>query len=63
LFSAPQAIKIHLVLDNMNTHDTSAFYENSPADEALALAHRFEMNYPAASYGVIHSTNLIFTAL
>lgn len=30
----PQAAKIRLVQDNLNTHDTSAFYENLPADEA-----------------------------
>ena len=34
----PQAIKIRLVQDNLNTHDVSAFYENLPADEAWALA-------------------------
>lgn len=32
------AVKIHLVLDNLNTHDVSAFYEHLPADEAQALA-------------------------
>ena len=37
----PEAAKIHLVLDNLNTHDVSAFYENLPADEAFALAERF----------------------
>jgi len=30
-------------LDNLlNTHDSSAFYENLPADEAFAFAQRFE---------------------
>ena len=38
----PEAIKILLVQDNLNTHDDSAFYENLPADEAQALAERFE---------------------
>jgi len=32
----PEAIKIRLVQDNLNTHDVSAFYENLPADEAQA---------------------------
>ena len=36
----PNAIKIRVVQDNLNTHDTSAFYENIPADEAFALAER-----------------------
>ncbi|MEZ4706704.1 MAG: transposase [Caldilineaceae bacterium] len=37
----PDAIKIRLVLDNLNTHDISASYEYLPADEAFALAQRF----------------------
>ncbi len=41
----PNAIKIRMVQDNLNTHDASAFYENLPADEALALAERFEFYY------------------
>lgn len=38
----PKAKKIRLVQDNLNTHNASAFYENMPAAEALALAQRFE---------------------
>jgi len=34
----PQAKKIRVVQDNLNTHDISAFYEHLPADEAHALA-------------------------
>lgn len=34
----PAAHKIRLVLDNLNTHNASAFYEALPADEAFALA-------------------------
>ena len=45
----PKAIKIRLVQDNLNTHDTSAFYENLPADEALALADRFDFNFTPKS--------------
>jgi hypothetical protein len=33
----PEAIKIRLVQDNLNTHDTIAFYENLPADTAFLL--------------------------
>lgn len=39
------AIKIHLVLDNLNTHNASAFYEHLSAEEAFALAQRFEFHY------------------
>lgn len=41
----PEASKIRLVQDNLNTHNASAFYENLPADEAFALAQRFEFHY------------------
>lgn len=40
-----QATKIRLVLDNLNTHNASAFYEHLSAEEAFALAERFEFIY------------------
>lgn len=40
-----QATKIRLVLDNLNTHNASAFYAHLPADAAYALAERFEFHY------------------
>lgn len=45
----PDAIKIRLVQDNLNTHNASAFYEHLPADEAYALAERFEFIYTPKS--------------
>ncbi len=41
----PQAEKIVLVQDNLNTHHASSFYENLPATEAFGLSQRFEMHY------------------
>ncbi len=41
----PDATKIRLVLDNLNTHNASAFYEHLRAEEAFALAQRFEFHY------------------
>jgi DDE superfamily endonuclease len=41
----PHASKIRLVLDNLNTHNASSFYEHLSADEAFALTQRFEFNY------------------
>jgi transposase len=41
----PDASKIRLVLDNLNTHNASAFYEHLRAEEAFALAQRFEFHY------------------
>jgi hypothetical protein len=41
----PQASKIRLVQDNLNTHNASSFYEHLPAQEAFVLAGRFEFYY------------------
>ncbi len=41
----PDALKLRLVQDNLNTHNASAFYEHLPAAEAYALAQRFEFIY------------------
>jgi hypothetical protein len=41
----PEAQQIRLVLDKLNTHNASAYYESLPADEALALAQRFAFHY------------------
>lgn len=41
----PDAERIIMVCDNLNTHDKSSFYEAFPPDEALRLAKRFEFHY------------------
>jgi hypothetical protein len=41
----PDAVKIRLVLDNLNTHNASSFYEHLSAEEAFALTQRFEFHY------------------
>lgn len=41
----PEAVKIRLVQDNLNTHGSAAFYAHLPADEAFALAERFDFYY------------------
>ena len=61
--SYPQAIQIRLVLDNLNTHDTSAFYENLPADEAFALAQRFEFFHTPKSASWLNMIEIEFSAL
>ena len=33
----PEALKIRLVQDNLNTHNASSFYEHLPAPEGLCL--------------------------
>jgi hypothetical protein len=59
----PHAIIIILVQDNLNTHDTSAFYENLPADEAQALAERFEFYFPPKSASWLNMIEIEFSAL
>lgn len=59
----PDAIKIRLVQDNLNTHDTSAFYENLPADEAFALAERFEFYFTPKSASWLNMIEIEFSAL
>lgn len=59
----PQAIKIRLVQDNLNTHDVSAFYENLPADEAQAFTERFEFNFTPKSASWLNLIEIEFSAL
>jgi hypothetical protein len=59
----PQASKIRVVLDNLNTHDISAFYENLPADEAFHLAHRFEFFFTPKSASWLNMIEIEFSAL
>lgn len=59
----PQAQKIRLVVDNLNTHDFSAFYEHLPADEALALARRFEFFFTPKSASWLNMIEIEFSAL
>jgi hypothetical protein len=59
----PGAIKICLVQDNLNTHDISAFYENLPADQARALAERFEFFFTPKSASWLNMIEIEFSAL
>lgn len=59
----PEAEKIRVVLDNLNTHDISAFYELLPADEAFALAQRFEFYFTPNSASWLNMIEIEFSAL
>ncbi len=41
----PQAEKIVIVMDNLNTHSPVSFYQTFEPEEALRLSHRFEFHY------------------
>lgn len=49
--------------DNLNTHDSSAFYENMPAGEAQALAERFEFYFTPKSDSWLNMIEIEFSAL
>jgi hypothetical protein len=59
----PDAIKIRLVQDNLNTHNASAFYQHLPADEAFALAERFEFYYTPKSASWLNMIECEFSAV
>jgi hypothetical protein len=59
----PNAKKIRLVQDNLNTHNSSSFYENLPADEAFELAQRFEFYYTPKSASWLNMIEIEFSAL
>lgn len=59
----PEAIQIHLVLDNLNTHNASAFYQSLSADEARALANRFVFHYTPKSASWLNMIEIEFSAL
>src|ERR671939_2223230 len=59
----PEADKIVLVQDNLNTHNASSFYENLPPAEAFALAQRFEFHYTPKKGSWLNIAELELSAL
>ena len=59
----PTAEKIRLVQDNLNTHNTSSLYEAFPADEAFALAQRFEFYYTPKKASWLNMQEIEFSAI
>jgi DDE superfamily endonuclease len=59
----PNAKKIRLVQDNLNTHNASSFYENLPADEAFELAQKFDFYYTPKSASWLNMIEIEFSAL
>jgi hypothetical protein len=41
----PHAVKVRLVMDNLNTHSIASLYETFPPQEARRLAERLEIHY------------------
>ena len=59
----PEAEKIRVVQDNLNTHSTSSFYEAFSAEEAFALSQRFEFFYTPKSASWLNMIEVEFSAL
>ena len=59
----PQADRVVLVQDNLNTHNTSSFYENLPPADAFKLAQRFEMHYTPKKGSWLNMAELELSAL
>lgn len=59
----PTAEKITIVLDNLNTHNESAFYETLPAAEAKRLSERFEFIYTPPKASWLNMIEIEFSAI
>ena len=59
----PDAEKIVLVQDNLNTHNPSSFYENLNASEAFTLSQRFEMVYTPKKASWLNMDKIELSAL
>jgi len=61
--SYPEAEKIILIQDNLNTHNPSSFYETFEAPEAFALSERFEMFYTPKKASWLNMAEIELSAL
>jgi hypothetical protein len=59
----PQAEKVVLVQDNLNTHNASSFYENLRPAEAFTLTQAFEMHYTPKKGSWLNMAELELSAL
>ena len=59
----PEADKLVLVQDNLNTHQGGSFYAHLSADEAFRLSERFEMHYTPKGASWLNMVELEFSAL
>lgn len=59
----PEAIKVRLVMDNLNTHSVSSLYETFPAVEARRLAEKLEIHYTPKHGSWLNMAEIEFSAL
>jgi hypothetical protein len=59
----PQAKKIRMVLDNLNTHNTSSFYQTFSAEEAFRLSQLFEFYHTPPKASWLNMIEIEFSAI
>lgn len=59
----PEAEKIIVILDNLNTHEKSAFYEVFEAEEAFRLSQLFEFVHTPKSASWLNMIEIEFSAI
>lgn len=59
----PNAEKIVVVMDNLNTHSPTSFYETFPPEEARRLVERFEFHYTPKHGSWLNMAEIEFSAL
>ena len=59
----PEAEKIIVILDNLNTHNASSFYEVFEAKEAFRLSQRFEFIHTPKSASWLNMIEIEFSAI
>lgn len=59
----PEAEKIVVVMDNLNTHSPISFYETFPAEEARRLCERFEFHYTPKHGSWLNMAEIEFSVL
>jgi len=59
----PDAKKIRVIQDNLNTHNSSSFYATFSAEEAFALSQRFEFYYTPKRASWLNLIEIEFSAL
>lgn len=59
----PEAEKITVILDNLNTHNESSFYEAFSAEEAKRLSDKFEFIYTPPKASWLNIIEIEFSAI
>lgn len=59
----PKAEKIRLIQDNLNTHNSSSFYEQFDAQTAYELTQKFEFHYTPLKGSWLNAVEIDFSAI